>query len=158
MVRVDHYPPSPIPKCSPPIRQKHILRHELSGPHFLISPEYIALRMRSLRQQTVRQPHRLHCLAVIYCSHPPAGLPLEFAEDRFCVNLVLSAVSHHLVLPLGNGFPNPKSAGKPYRNQTHRNPAPENPKLSSNFAPSKFVLRPVWVFPLISPSQTVLRW
>ena len=52
--------------------------------------------MVALGEQAISQANGLDSFIVINGQHLPAGLFLEFAENGFCVNLILGAVGDNL--------------------------------------------------------------
>ena len=80
--------------------------HETGGaedPQLLVAPEHIALRVGALGEQAVRQPHRLHRLAVIDGFDLDTGLLLERLQQRFREILVLRAIGDNGLLLFGRG-------------------------------------------------------
>src|SRR6266850_1488855 len=101
-VRIDHDSPAAESKSGPSIRfAENALGGQLASAHFLVAPEYIALWMGTLCEQTINYADCLHRLAIVNGTNTDTGFLLEVSEDSLGIDLVLSAIGYDIATRSG---------------------------------------------------------
>ena len=65
--------------------------------HFLVAPEYVALRVRLFRAQSMGERRRFRGLRIENRPHLNARILCELREDRFGVKLILRSVENNVL-------------------------------------------------------------